>query len=212
MELAHGTRQVSPSAAEDFISNMPDDVITNILDRLRVKDAIRTDAWCRNWRFKWTLLTKLIFDKKFFAKNNFNVKELSKLLFHLKGPITKFALFIDYKILDVEDVNHCVLSLSRKGIKELTINNTLPARLELAANLYSCMELKQLSLFHVCFLHSPTFLGFPNLLSLRLSGTLEIKANGSPDNPHTAVTYSLRLDCNTTRLPQLQNVVLSDIR
>ncbi|GKD05897.1 F-box/FBD/LRR-repeat protein-like protein [Tanacetum coccineum] len=50
MELAHGTRQVSPSAPEDFITSMPDDVITNILDHLLVKDAVRTDVWCRNCR------------------------------------------------------------------------------------------------------------------------------------------------------------------
>ena len=63
MKLAHGTPGVSKSALEDFISN--DNVITNILDRLCVKDGIKTDIWCRNWRFKWTLLTKLVFDEKF---------------------------------------------------------------------------------------------------------------------------------------------------
>ncbi|GJW06049.1 F-box/FBD/LRR-repeat protein-like protein [Tanacetum coccineum] len=351
MELAHGTRQVSQIAPDDFISSMPDDVISNILDRLQVKDAIRTDIWSRNWRFKWTMLPKLIFDKKFFRQNNFKGNELSELLFHLKGPITKFALFIDPTILDVEDVNRCVLILSRKGIKVLTLNNTLTLnnrlcapKLELATHIYSCMELKHLNLFHVCFLHSPSFRGFPNLLSLRLSNvrfqgytsgeffalcpllenlriryypdssevnlvdiaklrnlrilclawysyadrhsitssslfqltslpklqeltldfymcemladdvaqkkvptafpclknlkiyevyfhrdiqtscvidmicgspnlqTLVIKADEGLDNPHTAVTYSLRLNCNTTRLPQLQNVVLSGFR
>ncbi|GJY74043.1 putative F-box-like domain superfamily protein [Tanacetum coccineum] len=45
---------------------MPDNVITNILDRLPVRDAVKTDVLSKNWKFKWTLLTHLIFDEDFF--------------------------------------------------------------------------------------------------------------------------------------------------
>ncbi|GJU24676.1 F-box/FBD/LRR-repeat protein-like protein [Tanacetum coccineum] len=125
---------------------MPDNVMTNILDRLPIQDAVKTGILSRDWRFKWTLLTQLVFDDKFFQNlpNKYDVKNLSRLLLHLKGPIKKFDLYMPYNeiILDVEDVNHWILFLSRKGIEELTLSN-MP---EIPHN----------------------FCGFPNLLSLDL--------------------------------------------
>nr|GEU78759.1 copia protein [Tanacetum cinerariifolium] len=65
MELDHGAHKASKYEAEAFISSMPDNVITNILDRLPTDDAVRTDILSRDWS-KWTLLTQLVFDEKFF--------------------------------------------------------------------------------------------------------------------------------------------------
>lgn len=176
MELVHGAHKASKYEAEDFISNMPDNVITNILDRLPTDEAVRTDILSRDWRFKWTLLTKLVFDEKFFnislesvAKIHYNRGNLSRFLLNLKGPISKFVLSIDDKLLNVDDVGLWVLFLSTKGIKELTLINYNLRLLKLPTQLYSCMELKHLKLCKFVFRHSPSFHGFPNLLSLVLS-------------------------------------------
>ncbi|KAJ0439788.1 putative F-box domain-containing protein [Helianthus annuus] len=64
MELNHETHKFGQ---EDVIGNMPDNVITNILDRLSLRDAVRTDILSKNWRFKRTMLSQLIFDERFFA-------------------------------------------------------------------------------------------------------------------------------------------------
>ncbi|MFS7949310.1 putative F-box domain, leucine-rich repeat domain superfamily, F-box-like domain superfamily [Helianthus anomalus] len=45
---------------------MPDNVVTNILDRLPLQDAVRTSILSRNWRFKWTTISQIVFDKNFF--------------------------------------------------------------------------------------------------------------------------------------------------
>ncbi|GKF04508.1 hypothetical protein Tco_0035176, partial [Tanacetum coccineum] len=123
MELAHGTREVSQCAPEDVICSMPDKVITNILNCLPIQDAIKTG--------------------RFEGKGNFIVKNLSKLLLQLKGPITKFVLLIPYGIkYDVEDLYHFVLIMSRKGIKELTLDNATYDRdpLEWPTQIYSCID------------------------------------------------------------------------
>ncbi|GKD24851.1 putative F-box-like domain superfamily protein [Tanacetum coccineum] len=156
---------------------MPPDVISNILDRLPTQDAVRTDILARNWWFNWTMITQLIFDDDFFQSilgsdedNEFNGRSLSRLLIHLKGPITKFVLYIDQNILNIEDIDHWILFISRNGIKDLTLENADEDDLfKLPTQLYSCMELEHLKLENCCFRHSPSFRGFPNLLSLDFS-------------------------------------------
>ena len=65
MEPVYEKHKVSLSATEDFISGMPENVITDILDRLPIQNAVGTSILSRNWRFKWNMLTQLKFYKEF---------------------------------------------------------------------------------------------------------------------------------------------------
>ncbi|KAM0030759.1 putative F-box domain-containing protein [Helianthus debilis subsp. tardiflorus] len=162
-----------------IITNMPDNVVTNILDRLPLQHAVRTSILSRSWRFKWTMLSQLVFDKMFFkylrkskGKNNNHGGVISRLLLHLSGAITKFVLCIN-DVLDAEDINHWILFLSRKGIKDLTIRNRDETPLMLPTHLFSCLVLKHVHLFNCCFNPPPSFHGFPNLLSFDLGVDFE---------------------------------------
>ncbi|KAJ0816825.1 putative F-box domain-containing protein [Helianthus annuus] len=126
MELIHGTRETSKFAPQDFISNMPDNVITNILDRLPLQDAVRTNVLSRNWRFKWTMLSQLVLDYDFFKylleieDISNHAKIISSIFLQLRGAITTCVLCIN-NVLDVEDINHWISFLSRNEIKNLTL-------------------------------------------------------------------------------------------
>ncbi|GJX56931.1 F-box/FBD/LRR-repeat protein-like protein [Tanacetum coccineum] len=182
MEFVHGELIASKCEAKDFISSMPDNVITKILNRLPLRDAVSTGILSRTWRLKWTLITKLVFDDDLYE--NFrgwggkpNGKDLSRLINQLKGPITKFNLDIpedDYPddiLFNDEDVNHWLSVLSRKGIKKLNIISQYADPHELPIQLFSCLELKHLLLYN-CFFHlPPSFCGFPKLLNLVLSSS-----------------------------------------
>ncbi|GJX02984.1 putative F-box-like domain superfamily protein [Tanacetum coccineum] len=175
MERVHATHKASKCALEDFISSMPDNVITNILDRLPIQDAVKTGMLSRDWRSKWTLLTQLIFDENFFhfLPNHFEGKHITRLLLHLKGPIRKFDLsfmsgMLEPQVLNYDEIYQWVLFLSKKGIEELTINNYSGGPLKLPTQLYSRMELKHLELFECCVPNLHSFRSFPNLLSLEL--------------------------------------------
>ncbi|XP_076919840.1 F-box/FBD/LRR-repeat protein At1g13570-like [Bidens hawaiensis] len=145
----HNTFQFAPG---DFISRMPDNVVTSILDRLPLQEAVRTDVLSKAWRFKWNMLTQLVFDEDFFEyltqteDQNNQVRVLVSRLLHLTGPITKCVIEV-YAGLDVddEDISHWIILLSRKGVKELTLKSR-----------------------DYCFNLPPNFHGFPNLLSLEL--------------------------------------------
>jgi hypothetical protein len=177
MEPIHRTRKASKSASHDTISSMPEGVITHIMDRLPVQDAVRTGILSRNWRFKWTLLTKLVFDMEFFQyiqrssrQNQFSSKNLIRILLHLKGDITKFVLYLPwYFMFDLIDINHWVMFLSGKGIKEFTLVNMHEKQFNLPAHLFTCLNLKYLELRSWCFNPPPSFGGFPNLLTLDFS-------------------------------------------
>ena len=56
----------SKCAPKEYIGKMPDNVLSNILNRLPLKEAVRTSALAINWRFKWCLLTDVILDDDFF--------------------------------------------------------------------------------------------------------------------------------------------------
>ncbi|MFS7889296.1 putative F-box domain, leucine-rich repeat domain superfamily, F-box-like domain superfamily [Helianthus anomalus] len=174
MELIHGTRKTSKFAPQDFISNMPDNVITNILDRLPLQDAVRTNVLSRNWRFKWTMLSQLVLDYDFFKylleteDISDHAKIISSIFLQLRGAITTCVLTIN-NVLDVEDINHWISFLSRNEIKNLTLGKVTSSSLyKLPTHLFSCLGLKHLKLLN-CLIHLPTtFHGFPNLLSLEL--------------------------------------------
>ncbi|KAF5762070.1 putative F-box domain, leucine-rich repeat domain superfamily, F-box-like domain superfamily [Helianthus annuus] len=176
MELIKGTQKVSKVAPGGIISSMPDNVVTNILDRLPLQDAVRTSILSRNWRFKWTMLSQLVFDYNFYKyllKVEGRVtyeRIINRLLLHLKGVIRKFVLHTDVgrRYLDDEDIDQWIFFLSRQGIKDLTICNDDGPLLNLPTHLFSCLELRHLKLDCYCFDPPASFRGFPNLLSLEL--------------------------------------------
>ena len=101
MEQVHGSRKATKFALDDVFSSMPDGVITNILNRLPLQDAVRTSTLSRNWRDKWTTMNQLVFDEDFYLylQKKGNEKDygniISRLLFLLKGDITKFDLYLE---------------------------------------------------------------------------------------------------------------------
>ncbi|KAJ0445007.1 putative F-box domain, leucine-rich repeat domain superfamily, F-box-like domain superfamily [Helianthus annuus] len=202
MELIHVTHKASKFAPQDFITNMPDNVVTNILDRLPLRDAVRTSILSRNWRLKWTMLSQIVITASFFgylsqtSYINNRVRVIDRILLHVRGAITKFFLSID-EVIDDEDINHWILFLSRKGIKDLTIKNWYVTPLKLHTHLFSCLELKRLTLSNCYFNPPPTFYGFPNLLSLNLSVVFE-------ENTELGPFF--------TRCPLLESLTINDCR
>ncbi|GJT76305.1 F-box/FBD/LRR-repeat protein-like protein [Tanacetum coccineum] len=170
LEMVRKTLKASKSAPVDIISTMPDNVMSNILNRLPIDCAVGTSILSKNWRFNWTLITQIVFQETLML----DWRIISRILLHLRDDITK--IFIEIlpppfqHILDIEDIYHLVLFVSRKGIQELTLDNkNHKLWYWLPTHIFSCVELKYLELTNCGFPSAPaSFTGFPNLLSLKL--------------------------------------------
>ncbi|XP_071707857.1 F-box/FBD/LRR-repeat protein At1g13570-like isoform X2 [Rutidosis leptorrhynchoides] len=177
MDYNEGTfrrSNLTPEFEDDYISSMPENVITYILDRVPIQYAVRTCTLSSKWRFKWTLLSQLTFDRDFFlylAKKGISKdfeKIVNRILLQHKGDVTKFSISL-YSNSAAECISDWVMFLSRNKIKHLAIKNIVVSPCTLPTHLFSCVELKHLMLSNVSVSPMPrTFHGFPNLLSLVL--------------------------------------------
>ncbi|GKB68900.1 F-box/FBD/LRR-repeat protein-like protein [Tanacetum coccineum] len=122
----------------------------------------------KDWRYKYTMITQLVFDKKFYKylkKKKYEDYEgiIDELLHLLYGAITKFVLYMPYTI-KVDVINDWIIYLSKKGIKSYNgwefltrsplveilklqfIDNDVLKHVEIA----KLENLKSLSLYVVC--------------------------------------------------------------
>ncbi|XP_048431032.1 F-box/FBD/LRR-repeat protein At1g13570-like [Pyrus x bretschneideri] len=153
--------------ALDRISNLPSDVVENILSRLSIKEAVSTSVLSSNWRYKTAMLPHLVFDNRCFSNKNLTTFENivnQVLLLHI-GPINTFKLsHLDR--LPTSDIDRWILHLSRNAIKELILHIWKGDPYKVPSCLFSCQDLVHLELYN-CLLKPPsTFKGFKSLKSL----------------------------------------------
>ncbi|KAF3646702.1 putative F-box/FBD/LRR-repeat protein-like [Capsicum annuum] len=169
----------------DVLSNLPDNVIDDILMRVPFRDAVCTSILSKKWRYKWCGLPQLMLDSDFWKpKKDIEyltgdktvwraTKDLTgnftacihNLMTRHKGSITNFTLCIQYwKICP--RIDNLLCFLSEKGIQHLVLR--LPRSFELPSSFFTCLQLRHLSLQNCLLLPPPTFKGFDRLISLEL--------------------------------------------
>ena len=161
----------------DYISNMPDIVTSNILNRLPLIKAVTTSILSKKWRYKWTLLTDVVIDEHFFyylGSNFNNGLHVTRLLLQLQGPIRRFLFFVEPRFvigrddINYEEIHAWLMFLAQSGIEELLIHNWYGEPVTLPTQMYSRLELKHLELHHCTLPSIGSFKGYPNLLTLEL--------------------------------------------
>ncbi|EEF52517.1 F-box/FBD/LRR-repeat protein At1g13570 [Ricinus communis] len=159
----------------DRISSLPGHVLDQILSQLSIRDAVRTSALSRKWRYKWAKIPHLVFDNKCVSipsQDQTLIKDkLVNIIDHVlllhNGPIQKFKLS-HRDLLGVSDIDRWILHLSRSSIKEFILEIWKGQRYKVPSSLFSFEHLIHLELFN-CLLQPPlTFKGFRSLKSLDL--------------------------------------------
>nr|KAJ0224643.1 hypothetical protein LSAT_V11C100032490 [Lactuca sativa] len=190
-DVERNKRRVVSCPQEDRISKLPEQLIDSILELLPIEDSVRTSIISESWRYRWTTMGALVFDKHFsnkfanngaFGRNGF-IRIINQVLFLHKGPILKFHLYIPNISLDsFKEVDQWMSFLSRNGVTELLLTN-LNQRYELPS------YLKLVN----CFFKKPLkFEGFLNLEELRLEN----------------VDFGTKLCGNKINLPLLKKLFL----
>ncbi|XP_050224279.1 F-box/FBD/LRR-repeat protein At1g13570-like [Mercurialis annua] len=156
----------------DRISDLPEDVLQNILMWLPIRDAVRTSILSSKWRNKWADVPQLLFDTTFTAisqetQTNKHLITIYEVLLLHSGPIHTFDLSFP-GLKSCPEIDRFILFLSRKGLQDikLCISSGYPHKLP--SYLFSCLQLKYLCL-SLCILTPPTtFQGFRTLIRLEL--------------------------------------------
>ncbi|CAI0458687.1 unnamed protein product [Linum tenue] len=163
----------------DRITDLPADVIQRILVFLPIKDAAKTSILSRKWRHQWRGIPELVFDDGFAQiPEDLSASELNamrklimsniynSLLVHDGRTITKFVLSIP-GLPPCTDLNHIILYLSNKGIKELVLQLSTE-RYKVHSSLFSALHLETLDL-GCCEITPPSWsVGFSKLTNLQL--------------------------------------------
>ncbi|RVW44636.1 F-box/FBD/LRR-repeat protein [Vitis vinifera] len=162
-----------PGAA-DRISNLPSNIIDNILVRLPIHDAVRTSILSRKWRYKWLTLPQLVFEDSFSEQMTKELGVLSEekllaavyqaLLLH-KGPIVKFSLAVP-EFKSCSSVDHWIHFLSYHEIQEFSLSFSTGSAHVLPYHIFYFLQLRHLKLRLCQFKPPPAFGGFSRLISL----------------------------------------------
>ncbi|XP_071711990.1 F-box/FBD/LRR-repeat protein At1g13570-like isoform X1 [Rutidosis leptorrhynchoides] len=168
----------------DRVTNLPENLLYSILERLPIQDAVRTHVLSKKWRYKWTLMRSLVLDKRFsekfskngaFGRNGF-IRITNQIFNFLKDPLLKLHLHIPNMALDsFQEVDQWILSLSRDGVKELFLTNSNQPY-QLPFYFFHCLELRTLNLENCIFKPPLEFQGFLHLETLILKN-IEFRAN-----------------------------------
>lgn len=168
--LSGSNRQRGKFEMEDRISALPSSVIEAILLRLPIADAVRSSVLSSRWRYEWSTIPHLIFDKHSVPLSvHYKLEKIvdQVLLLH-SGPIHKFV-FDGYAFLeDFAIVNRWITVLSRNDLKELVLSFCPDRIYKLPSCLFFCKLLVILEL-HDCEFRLPrVYDGFSNLKILSL--------------------------------------------
>ncbi|KAK1429520.1 hypothetical protein QVD17_11731 [Tagetes erecta] len=91
-------RRFVSCSSDDKFSNLPDQLIELILDKLPVKDAARTSVLSKTWTYRWTSMNALVFSRQF---------SQFKMLLQQQERIPKWHphMFKRLRRLDLVDIN-----------------------------------------------------------------------------------------------------------
>ncbi|KAG5583740.1 hypothetical protein H5410_044174 [Solanum commersonii] len=162
------------SLLPDVLSNLPDHVIDVILMCLPCKDSARTSILSKKWRYNWCRRTELTLDKSHWITKNdllYPTVKFKKIICQFltlhEGPITKFTLDI-VNLENSPEIDNFIYFLSRNGIQHLVLHLSFDNPYKLPSSVFTCSQLRHLSLHNCSIHHSSAFKGFNRLISLEL--------------------------------------------
>nr|XP_009778302.1 PREDICTED: F-box/FBD/LRR-repeat protein At1g13570-like [Nicotiana sylvestris] len=161
----------------DRISNLPKEIIHQIFKDMSFREVIRTCVLSKKWRKFWIAHPNLILDRQFFQETignrrmieyNYFGDIVDKFLLQHIGSIDKFTLDMSIISFDNRDLDHWLLNVTIKNVKEVILDNYDNNPCTLPFCIFNCSTLTYLYITN-CIVKPPypTIL-FPNLLELNL--------------------------------------------
>ncbi|KAJ0018305.1 hypothetical protein Pint_09638 [Pistacia integerrima] len=120
---------------EDWVSQLPDDILVNVISRLTVNEAARTSVLASRWKCLWTCSTTLNFEDPQKLLYVYNLRRASDeerckyigwvnrvLELRADSNINEFRIRFDLKDLHKSAINHWIYTAIDKGVEKLELN------------------------------------------------------------------------------------------
>ncbi|XP_060212202.1 F-box/FBD/LRR-repeat protein At1g13570-like [Lycium barbarum] len=164
------------TAPLDILCSLPENVIDDILMRLPLRDAMQTSILSKKWRYNWCRLPELTLDLTNLISTKYSIPPMFKftnIFYHLltlhTGPITKFDLSFSSNLMPCPTIDNLIYFLSRNGIQHLVLKlSSRGGPYKLPTSLFTCFQLRRLTLQYCSIIPPPTFKGFDQLTILEL--------------------------------------------
>ncbi|XP_051151677.1 F-box/FBD/LRR-repeat protein At1g13570-like isoform X2 [Andrographis paniculata] len=154
----------------DFITNLPNNIIDNILGCLPLRDVVRTSILSREWRYKWASCPEIVFDfwfdQMFLGGHKLEPLVYQILKFH-QGPLLRFALQVP-DLKSSPDIDQWIHLLPNNTVQDLTLHVSRGETHKLTPCLFTFQHLRNLKLYNCLFDPPPGFKGFSKLENLQL--------------------------------------------
>ncbi|XP_004250540.1 F-box/FBD/LRR-repeat protein At1g13570-like [Solanum lycopersicum] len=202
-------RNPCQSLTPDVLTDLPNDVIDSILIRLPSEEAVRTSILSKRWRYHWCRLTKLTLNRSLWRTENnlLNPADkfteiISQISTLLEGPLIDFTL----DVADLEscpDIDSFVYFVLRNTIERLVLY--LPEDSKLPTSVFTCSQLRHLSLDNCSIHHPGAFEGFDKLISLQLC-----EVTISSDLLESIISHCPLLELLLLHIPKLLDTIEID--
>ncbi|WCJ43754.1 F-box/RNI-like/FBD-like domains-containing protein [Euphorbia peplus] len=159
----------------DRISDLPSNVIDIILAFLTFKEAVRTSTLSKNWKHKWHTLPNIIIGKDMYTDEETRLEGMINYILTLhRGRIQKFSVLVEVE--DSYNLKSWIWRLEKKGIQEFFLiyrrrRRGYPKEIpnEMPCILFSCQQLRKLSLQDCALNLARSYTGFQSLISLEFN-------------------------------------------
>ena len=219
-----GTELIIDENEKDKISDLPMDILDEIFKDMSFQDLVKTCVLSKKWGHFWTMHPILVLDWEFFEEKSGTIglmedgfsNMIDNILLQHVGSLVKF--FLDLSTIDCNDrdLDHWLLCVTSKRVKELTLKNHKRKRYTLPFCVFNSPTLRYIDITN--FIVKPLYPKalVPNLLELTLKFIrfCPDKANYVLNTP---LLYSLTfIACNdvhflTISAPRIQFLTIHDV-
>ncbi|XP_027171504.1 F-box/FBD/LRR-repeat protein At1g13570-like [Coffea eugenioides] len=207
-------------SAVDRLSNLPINVIQNIIGCMPIRDAARTSILSSKWRYVWAEYPELVLDKQFYTEMVRSkspilfqpeyVNIVNGILFQHLGPILKFVLDIpELQSSRYSNIDQWLLFVSRKDVTKLTLHNRSPNRYKVPSYAFSGPKLAHLNVT-ACIFSAPKGLdGCRKLTHLSLTSvTFEFSVLNFPQLFQLSLQSCSGIHLLSISAPSLKGLIL----
>ncbi|GKC37722.1 FBD-like protein [Tanacetum coccineum] len=154
---------------QDRLSNLPEEILTNVLSLLPINLAVRTSILSKRWRYSWMMVSNLDLD------NVTPYEYISQVLELRKSKVEILKLHFSKLKVSKPTVSKWISEAVRLNVSELDI---LVKQVDLPLSLFTC---KTLTTFRLKFhFQSEALWACPSLVSLPCLKTLDIVVYSNP--------------------------------